>query len=88
MNLTINLTEKELLILNKVKEFNTEDGYSEFTSDYVKTKSIAGVVSSLYQKGLIYDCYEDCEEYNFKMWCLSLRGIELVGTCEGYEDYT
>jgi len=89
-NIFYSLTKKEFSVLNEIKECNYEDGYSEFTSDDVKTKSIAGVVSSLLQKELIYDCYEGLSEGKqgkYKMWCLSLKGIELVGTCENYIKY-
>jgi len=87
---TLNLTFKETETLNEIKACNYEDGYSEFTSDDVKTKSVAGVISSLLQKGLIYDCYEGLSEGQqgkYKMWCLSLKGIELVGTCKNYIKY-
>ena len=76
------VTAKELRMLRTIKEHQSEDGYSELESTDVHTKSNAGVVSSLSKKGLIYDSYalEDfTNKKSFKMWCLTGKGIEIVG---------
>jgi len=79
----ITLTEKERIVLMFIKGEQNELGHSEFTSDYIKTKSVAGVVSSLEKKGMIYDSYANYED-NLKMWCLSDEGAEKVGIPLGW----
>jgi hypothetical protein len=86
------LTVKELEVLNLIKECQNEPGHSEFLSEDVETKSIAGVVSSLQKKGMIYNAYDnwsrqDMYDMNgklFQMWCLTYAATDVVGTPEDW----
>ena len=71
------LTKKELKLLNEVNKYwdIDEPGFSEFTNRNVKTKSRAGVLSSLAKKGLVYDSYEDYDDDNTSMWCMTDDGV-------------
>ena len=81
------ITVKELNVLNRIKEAHNEENHSDFLSTDAETKSVAGVVSSLFKKNLIYDAYgnwtrEDFSDSGmrpFKMWCLTPDGVEIVG---------
>ena len=55
----LNLTRKEETLLLTISDcsYRDEHGYSEFCNDDVKTKSRAGVLSSLIKKGLVFDSY-------------------------------
>ncbi len=78
------LTDKELEVLNLIKDHQCEEGFSEFCSEDVKTQSIAGLVSSLEKKEMIYDAYSnfDNDEFDgkrYKMWCLTYKATAIVG---------
>lgn len=88
-NTNTTVTAKELTVLNLIKEYQNEEGHSEFLSEDAKTKSVAGLVSSLEKKQLIYDSYSnfDNDEFDgkrFKMWCLTHEGAEIVGKPESW----
>jgi hypothetical protein len=70
----INLTPNELEILTNVANRQIEDNYSEYTS--VSKPYEKGVLGSLVKKGLIYDCYDNGDEY---MYCLTEEGFQ---TCK------
>lgn len=86
------VTPKELEVLKEVKYYQCDFGWSEYTSDKAKCKSVAGTLSSLEKKGLIYDGNNlftdedfkgmsiDGEKY--KMWLLSWEATEIVGVPE------
>jgi len=86
----VTLTEGEKVVLTFIRNEQNERGHSDFTSDMVGTKSIAGVVSSLEKKGMIYDAYADFSKEDFqgmtisgkrfKMWCMTEEAAEQVGT--------
>ena len=44
-NTNTTITVKELTVLNLIKEYQNEEGHSEFLSEDAKTKSVAGLVS-------------------------------------------
>lgn len=81
------VTVRELEVLNTIKNLQNEQGHSEFLSTDAETKSVAGIVSSLSQKGLIYDAYSnwtledfaDQGDKPFKMWCITSKGVQIVG---------
>ena len=80
----LQITAKEEKMLKYIKSQQNEQGHSDFISTDVKCKSNAGIVSSLFKKGLIYDSYdslndEDFEERRYKMWCLTEEAIKIVG---------
>ena len=81
----IKVTSKELRVLQLIKEEQNERGHSDFLSYDAKTKSVAGVVSSLEKKGLVYNSYGNWskEDFNgekpFKMWCMTEDAVEVVG---------
>jgi hypothetical protein len=89
-----NLTAKELEVLKIVKDYQNEEGHSEFLSTDAKTKSVAGVCSSLQKKGMIYDSYSNVSADDFygmngsskryKMWCLTCEGVDIVGKPKGW----
>lgn len=90
-NIMITVTAKELRVLQLIKGEQNEMGHSDFLSTDAQTKSVAGVVSSLEKKNLIYNSYAnyDKEDFNgdkpFKMWCLTYEGAEIVGKPEGWD---
>lgn len=79
------LTQKEI---NLLKEINacTHDfvnsGYSDFTNDDVKTKSRAGILSSLIKKGLVYDSYNNVQTEvkingtDLAMYVITQKGVK------------
>ncbi len=78
---TIKLTVKELELLNEIKFDQNEEGHSDFTNEDVITKSRAGVLANLIKKDLIYNSYENfTDEDGIKMWCLTYKGADIVGT--------
>tara|TARA_R110000744_G_C19173127_1_gene541825 strand:+ start:420 stop:692 length:273 start_codon:yes stop_codon:yes gene_type:complete len=89
----ITVTAKELRVLKLVKEDQNEQGHSDFLSSDSKSKSVAGVISSLEKKGLLYNSYEnwtrqdfkDMDEKPFKMWCMTDDSCKIVGTPESWD---
>ncbi len=87
------LTNKEIKVLEMIKLDQNEPGHSDFLSYDAKTKSVAGVVSSLEKKGMIYNSYDnwtkedfkEIDEKPFKMWCLTDSATHIVGTPDGWE---
>jgi len=83
-----NLTTKELKVLKLIKEYQNENGHSDFLSTDAKSKSVAGTISSLEKKGLVYDSYKNilwnANEKKFKMWCLTPEATKIVGTPESW----
>jgi hypothetical protein len=81
------VTAKELRVLQLIKEEQNERGHSDFLSYDAKTKSVAGVVSSLEKKGLVYNSYDNwtkedfknVDEKPFKMWCMTEDAAKIVG---------
>tara|TARA_R110000824_G_scaffold79316_2_gene199889 strand:- start:715 stop:987 length:273 start_codon:yes stop_codon:yes gene_type:complete len=89
----ITVTAKELRVLQLIKTEQNERGHSDFLSYDAKTKSVAGIVSSLEKKGLVYNSYnnwtkedfKNVDEKPFKMWCMSEDAAEIVGKPKGWE---
>ena len=87
------VTVKELRVLQLIKEDQNERGHSDFLSYDTKSKSNAGVISSLEKKNLVYNSYNDwtredfknIEEKPFKMWCLTEDAVEIVGKPVSWE---
>lgn len=87
------LTNKEIKVLEMIKFDQNEPGHSDFLSYDAKTKSVAGVVSSLEKKGMIYNSYDNWtkedfkanDEKPFKMWCFTELAAKIVGTPDGWE---
>ena len=81
----ITVTAKELRVLQSIKEDQNERGHSDFLSTDAETKSVAGVISSLEKKSLVYNSYAnwDREDFNgekpFKMWCMTEEAVAIVG---------
>ncbi len=83
----ITVTSKELRVLQSIKEDQNERGHSDFLSTDAQTKSVAGIVSSLEKKNLIYNAYANWDkedfygmgEKPFKMWCMTEEAIDIVG---------
>ena len=81
----ITVTAKELRVLQLIKEDQNERGHSDFLSTDAGTKSVAGVVSSLEKKNLVYNSYAnwDRDDFNgekpFKMWCMTEEAVAIVG---------
>ena len=71
------LTTKEVKVLELISEYQNEEGHSDFLSTDAKSKSVAGVISSLEKKGMIYDSYSGSGE-EFKMWCLTKNGAKTI----------
>ena len=88
------LTNKEIKVLEMIKLDQNEPGHSDFLSYDAKTKSVAGVVSSLEKKGMIYNCYANWTRQDFadldhnkpfKMWCFTELAAKIVGTPDGWK---
>ena len=79
-----NLTTKELEVLQTVKKYQNDNGHSDFISTDAKTKSVAGVISSLEKKGMVYDAYAN-DNVKYKMWCLTWDATEIVGVPSSWE---
>lgn len=87
------LTNKEIKVLEEIKLDQNEPGHSDFLSYDAKTKSVAGVVSSLEKKGMIYNSYDnwtrqdfaDQGDKPFKMWCFTELASKIVGTPDGWK---
>lgn len=87
------ITKKELAVLQLIKEEQNEQGHSDFLSYDAKSKSVGGVVASLEKKGLVYNSYanwtkedfKDIGEKPFKMWCMTDEAIKFVGRPKGWE---
>jgi len=87
------LTNKEIKVLEMIKLDQNEPGHSDFLSYDAKTKSVAGVVSSLEKKEMIYNSYDNwtkedfkaIDEKPFKMWCLTDSAADIVGTPDGWK---
>ena len=79
------MTHNELNVLKEVNECwcPEEGGISEFTSEDVKSKSVAGTISSLLKKELIYDSYEDYEDED-SVWCMTQLGASVM-VSEGHQ---
>lgn len=84
----LKLTSKELTVLELIKQDQNEPGHSDFLSTDAETKSVAGVVSSLEKKGLIYNSYANWTRQDFadldhdrpfKMWCFTELAAKIVG---------
>ena len=81
----ITVTAKELRVLQSIKEDQNERGHSDFLSTDAEKKSVAGVISSLEKKSLVYNSYAnwDREDFNgekpFKMWCMTEEAVAIVG---------
>tara|TARA_R110000744_G_scaffold53679_1_gene114510 strand:- start:291 stop:584 length:294 start_codon:yes stop_codon:yes gene_type:complete len=81
------LTEKEenmLIAIDNCSSKN-EPGFSEFLDDDVKTKSRAGVISSLLKKDFVYDSYKNSDGTNFvvdgkaiSMFVITDEGIDAL----------
>lgn len=63
------LTNKEEKLLIEIDKYSvkSEPGFSEFLDGDVKTKSRAGVLSSLIKKDFVYDSYKNADGTSFKM---------------------
>ena len=70
----MNLTKKEIEILEKVANKQIEDNYSEFTK--VSSAEEKGIIGSLIKKGLVYDCYADGYMEGY-MFCLTEEGFQV-----------
>ena len=88
MTNTITLTEKELILLTEIKEYQNEEGHSDFLSTDAQSKKNAGIISSLEKKGMLYNSYYNFtkEEFKnmdlgrpFKMWCITTEATKIIG---------
>lgn len=83
------LTKKETELLKTIFEYQNERGHSDFDQTEVKTRSCAGVLSSLVKKGLVYNSYlgytDFCERTGREiptkthLWCMTDLGVEVNG---------
>ena len=83
------LTKKETELLKVIFEYQNEEGHSDFDQTEVKTRSCAGVLSSLKKKGMVYNSYEGytdfCERTGKEvptkthLWCFTHKGVEANG---------
>jgi hypothetical protein len=86
-NLEVTLTQKELDLLKEIKEYQNEQGHSDFLSTDAASRKNAGIISSLEKKGMIFNSYEDYTkedwkdigEKPYKMWCLTTEAANIVG---------
>lgn len=86
-NLQLTLTQKELDLLKEIKEYQNEQGHSDFLSTDARSRKNAGIISSLEKKGMIFNSYEsytkedfkNIGEKPFKMWCLTTEATNIVG---------
>ena len=79
----ITLTEKETKLLTEIKRKQNEWGHSDFMDNNCRSKSRAGVVSSLLKKGLIYDSYDNFDSEG-QMYCLTEIAVAFVGVPKGW----
>tara|TARA_R110001583_G_scaffold91831_1_gene233900 strand:+ start:224 stop:475 length:252 start_codon:yes stop_codon:yes gene_type:complete len=79
-----NLTKKENNLLTEINACTHDyinSGYSDFTNEDVMTKSRAGVLSSLIQKGLVYDSYKNVQTEvkgftDLAMYVITEKGVK------------
>ena len=89
------ITAKELELLKEIKLEQNEPGHSDFTQENVKTRSRAGILGSLVQKGFVYNSYDNLDDEDINLWCITYEGVDIVGVPETwiddevqqYEDY-
>ena len=79
------ITSKELELLKEIKFEQNEPGHSDFTQENVKTRSRAGILGSLVQKGLVYNSYDGYEDEDLNLWCLTHEGADIVGIPDSWE---
>ena len=84
---TMELTTKEETLLMTISDcsYRNEQGYSEFLNDDVKTKSKAGVLSSLIKKEFVYDSYRNNDGSKaiingseLSMYVITNKGIDIL----------
>lgn len=89
------ITAKELKLLKEIRLEQNEPGHSDFTQENVGTRSRAGILGSLVQKGFVYNSYDNLEDEDANLWCITYKGVDVVGVPESwlddevqqYEDY-
>ena len=81
----ITLTSKELDLLKEIKFEQNEQGHSDFTQENVGTRSRAGILGSLVQKGLVYNSYDGYEDEDINLWCLTYEGADIVGIPDSWD---
>jgi len=79
------ITPKELELLKEIKFEQNEPGHSDFTQEKVGTRSRAGILGSLVQKGFVYNSYESYEDEEYNLWCLTMEGADIVGIPDSWE---
>jgi hypothetical protein len=80
------ITTKELELLKEIKLEQNEPGHSDFTQENVKTRSRAGILGSLVQKGLVYNSYDNLDDEDINLWCITYEGVDIVGVPETWID--
>jgi len=80
------ITAKELELLKEIRLEQNEPGHSDFTQENVGTRSRAGVLGSLVQKGFVFNSYENYEDEDINLWCLTYEGVDIVGVPETWID--
>ena len=83
MTNTINLTENEKNLLIEVANNQVEESYSYFLGEDVGTKSRAGTLSNLVQKGLVRDAFKDLDDA-VQMYLITDIGREFLGLAEDF----
>lgn len=68
-----NLTEKEIEVLRTVAQKQIEDNYSQLIS--VDSDEQKGVLGSLVNKELVYNCYDGMVMDMGYMYCLTEQGF-------------
>jgi hypothetical protein len=82
----LKITAKELELLKEIKLEQNEPGHSDFTQENVETRSRAGILGSLVQKGFVYNSYANLEDEDANLWCLTYEGVDVVGVPETWLD--
>ena len=79
----INLTENKKNLLIEIKDCQREESYSEFLGEDVGTKSRAGTLSNLVQKGLVRDGFKGLDD-SIQMYLITDKAIEFLGLAEDF----
>jgi len=78
----IKITKLENKLLNSIMLGENDGigmGYSEYNGEGISNQE-KGVLSSLIQKGLVYDSKEDYDEWDYEpMYCTNLYGKDIEG---------
>ena len=83
MTNSINLTENEKNLLIEIAGCQIEESYSEFLGEEVGTKSRAGILSNLVQKGLVRDGFKGLDD-SVQMYLITDIAREFLGLAEDF----